>query len=300
MNLKHRLSQHSFISKNVELNYFTDPFPHLVIDNLFNDSVYEAMVPKFKEYISRVSKPCGIVGENKELFYNATIYPMKKQDCVEGWKFFVEKFWKDFISDVFSIVLNQHTAYSLHFHKGSPATPSKSGWSHKDLGICSARDKVNGEVEIIDDCDYVDDSDQDPTTNKVARSVAMLYYLDNIDNPSHEDGGGTGIYDDYKSTNLIKTILPKNNRLFAFEISPSSYHGFIGAKFDRSATVQWFHSSPAYIVNRYLEEFKKQYKIENNLIFERWKPSLTAWSIENDPTYYNFFDEPLIKILENS
>jgi hypothetical protein len=293
-----KLKSHPLVSPNVSIEFFETPYRHAIIDNLLRDDIYDSMVRKFPEHIAKLGgKTAGVIADNEKLVYNANIYGMRPNDCADGFEFFVDPFWKNWVADLFGLLFNQHTAYSLHFHKGSKESPSNSGWSHKDLSICSAITEPEKEVKLTGiDCQYQDDS-QSPT-GKIARSVAMLYYMGNIDNPTLEDGGGTAIYDRYHTLDPLKTVLPINNRWFAFEICPTSYHGFVGAKFDRSSIVQWFHSSPAYIVHRNLEAFKRQYKNQNGLIFERWMPKMAAWEIEKDPHYKHYLgDKSLLEIL---
>lgn len=297
MNPIEQLKTHPYISENVSLNIYEKPFKYLIIDNLLKPEIYDKICKKFPELISRRSHPHGQVGTNPNNVYEAIIYGLIPEDCIQGFEFFIDPLWKNWLSELFNIIFNEHTTYSVHFHKGSKEKPSKSGWSHKDLSICSAINDSSKEIKIVHDCNYADDSNDQIHTNKIIRSVANLYYLNNIENPTEEDGGGTGIYTSYNMNDFTKSILPINNRLFAFEISPISYHAFIGAKFDRSAIVQWFHSNPSYYVHKHLEKFKTQFKKEN-MIFERWKKD-NLWNLEQDPEYSKYFDKPFVEILNS-
>jgi len=118
----------------------------------------------------------------------------------------------------------------------------------------------------------------------------MLYYFNNKNTLQEGDGGGTGVFRTYDMNSLVKEVKPINNRLFAFEISPKSYHGFIGAKFDRSAMVSWFHSSPSYMVKRNLDLYKERFR-QNGEVFEYWKKD-NRWTLDMDPDYNKFFDKP--------
>jgi hypothetical protein len=176
---------------------------------------------------------------------------------------------------------------SLHWHKGSPQSPSKDGWPHADLSICSAIDDPSVDIKLIGDCDYAEDSyDRQPHTTKIMRSVAILYYFNNKEPLESNDGGGTSIYKG-KETLEVK---PLNNRVFLFEVSPKSYHGFIGAKFDRTAIVHWFHSNPSYIVKRHEALFRERYKNGKDF-YEFWKKD-NRWQLDLDPDYYDYFNLP--------
>jgi hypothetical protein len=292
-----KLKSHPYVSENVSLSIYNEPFKYIVIDNLFKPEIYNQLSQKFPEYIARKSHVHGQVGDNANNIYNAIIYGFKSNDYVNGFEFFIDTFWKNYISEIFEIEFNQHVTSSVHFHKGSPEQPSKSGWAHKDLSICSAIEDPSKEIKNIDDCQYADDSNGQPFTKKIIRSVANLYYLNNKEDVTIDDGGGTAVCNNYNMNDIAETILPINNRLFSFEISPISYHGFIGAKFDRSAMVQWFHSDPIYIVKKHLDKFKKQWK-ESRMIFEKWKKE-DLWQIEQHPEYWDNFDKPFVEILNN-
>lgn len=284
------LKNHPYISKNVSIKKYRDPYNYVVIDNLLNEEVYDKICKKSPEYISRISNPMGTVGDTG-LVYNALIYTIKKEDCVDGFDFFGSKFWQDFVSKTFDIKFNQHNAYSLHWHKGSPESPSKSGWSHSDLSVCSVIDDPSLDIKFIGDCDYADDTyNLQPNTTKVMRSVAILYYFNNKSTLESNDGGGTAIYKSYDKNTYVSEVKPLNNRVFMFEICPKSYHGFVGAKFDRTAIVHWFHSSPSYIVKRHEKLFKERYKSGLDF-FEYWKKK-DRWALDMDPEYYNYFDLP--------
>jgi hypothetical protein len=292
-----KLKLHPYVSENVIVNLYQEPFKYLVIDNLFKPEIYEKLTQKFPKYISRKGYSHGQVGENPNNVYDAIIYGFKSDDFLEGFEFFIDIFWKDYLSEILDIEFNQHTTCSAHFHKGSLESPSKSGWVHKDLSICCAMDDHSKNIKNIDDCEYADDSNGQPFAKKIIRSVANLFYLNNKENPQIEDGGGTAVCNSYNINDRAETILPINNRLFAFEISPISYHAFIGAQFDRSAIVQWFHSDPVYIVKKHLDKFKKQWK-ESGSTFERWKKN-DLWQIEQHPEYWENFNKPFGEVLNS-
>jgi len=288
---------HPYVSEDIQIQKFDTPYNHIIIDNLFTDEIYQKMCNKFPSLISKTNGPIGEIGVTKQV-YNAHIYGMKYEDCSEGYDFFIQEIYKDFIADTFNLELNQHTAFSLHFHKGSKEKPSKDGWSHADLSLCSAINDKNKTIKLTGlDSEYQDDSQNlQPHTSKIMRQVALIYYLNNKSPLEEKDGGGTGVYTNYELGSLVKEVKPINNRLFAFEICPYSYHGFIGAKFDRSAIVQWFHSDPNYFVKRNLNAFKKRKK-DSGMFLERWKKD-ELYNIEQSPTYFNYFNQSLEDMLQ--
>jgi hypothetical protein len=290
------LKSHPYISPDIKIEKFTDPYPHIVIDNLFKPEIYQKMCDKFQTYISRVEKPYGQVGDSGNT-YDALICGMGEEDCIEGYDFFKLKLWQNFISNIFDLEFNQHMAYSLHFHKGSPEKPSRDGWPHLDLNVCSVIDDLEKPIKLTGECNYADDTfNLQPNVSKTLRSVAMLYYFNNKNDQQEGDGGGTAIFKNYDKDSLVKEVKPNNNRLFAFEVSPKSYHGFVGAKFDRAAIVSWFHSSPSYIVKKNLDAYKEKF-LQKGEIFEYWTKD-NKWTLDKDPDYDKFFDKPLNEIFK--
>lgn len=284
------LKSHPYISQDIKIEKFNDPYSYIVIDNLFKEDIYQAICDKFHTYISRCPGSFGEVGETG-LTYDAFIYGVHKEDCTTGYDFFISKLWKTFLSNALDVELNKYMAYSLHFHKGSKEKPSKNGWPHLDLNICAHIENDQDEIHIVDDCNYADDTcNLQPNTKKIVRSIAMLYYFNNKKDLEEGDGGGTGLFKNSKLESLVKEVKPINNRLFAFEVSPKSHHAFIGAKFDRSAMVNWFHSSPSYIVNKKLDLYKERYA-QTNQVFEYWTKN-NRWTLDKDLDYFKFFDKP--------
>jgi hypothetical protein len=285
------LLNHHYVSRDIKLEFNSSPFNYLTIENLFNQDIYSSLCNKFPDIIGRMNgQRHGAVGVGKKV-YNAIIASVNPEEGV-GYDFFATKLWKDSLSNFFDIELNQHLSYSAHYHEGSVENPSNSGWVHLDLNICSAKDDSSKEVKTINDCIYNDDTNSlQPNTRKVLRSIAVLYYLNNPENINEEDGGGTGLYSNYNLDSRLRQVLPKNNSAFIFEISPLSYHAFIGAKYNRSAMVHWFHSSPSYIVKRNFNLFKERFHNNNGEIFERWKKE-DLWTLDKDPDYNKYFDKP--------
>lgn len=273
---------HRYESSHIDIKKFTSPFRHIVIDNLFNDEIYQKLCDKFPSFISRTKPYKDQPGATSD--YEGYISGLGLSDLTDGYDFFASKDLQSFVEKEFDIKTNKYISPSAHFHKA----PSKNGFIHRDYNICSFMYNKGDAFMTTGGVAYTDDTKYNTDSVKVIRSIALLYYLNNKNDES-SIGGGTGIYSGYQGE-LIKTIEPKNNRLFIFEMTYNSYHAFIGANFDRSAVVSWFHSSPAYMINRHWKFFRKY----SNLI-ERWsrKNENEYWSIENDPEYYKYFNKPL-------
>jgi len=243
---------HPYISDKISIEYNNQPFRYIVIDNLLNELIYKNLCNKFKSFIDRTVPYKDQPGATSN--YEGYISGLSTKDCTDGYDFFISDELKNFTEKTFEILTTKYMSPSAHFHK----TPSKNGFIHRDMNICSfaeSADKV-----VTNNIAYTDDSKlKQPNSIKVIRSIAMLYYLNNPENIDDYTGGGTGVYDGYAG-NLIREIKPVNNRLFMFEICNNSVHSCIGANFDRSCVVSWYHSSPAYIINRYWKEYYKNDK----------------------------------------
>jgi hypothetical protein len=274
-------------SKYIDIKQYTDPFNYIVIDNLFNQDVYKKICDKFPSFISRTVQYKDQPGATSN--YAGYISGLSLNEMTDGYDLFASTDLQNFVEKSFNIKTSKYISPSAHFHKA----PSQNGFIHRDMNICSFSTKQSaGDFMTCGDVFYTDDTVDNPNSIKMIRSIALLYYLNN-DDSINSNGGGTGIYDGYNGK-LIKTIEPKNNRLFIFEISHNSFHGFIGANFDRSAIVSWFHSSPAYIVNRNWKHYRK-----NKNYIEKWtqKPIEQYWKIESDPNYGLYFNKPLKDLL---
>lgn len=282
--------QHNYISDKISINYNNKPFKYIVIDNLFTDEVYSKVCSGFKPFIDRTVPYKDQPGATSD--YEGYISGLSVADCVNGYDFFLSQEFKDFTEKTFDIKTNKYMSPSAHFHRA----PSKNGFIHRDLNICSFTN-IDNRI-VTNNCFYTDDSkNKQPTSEKVVRSIAFLYYLNNPNNLDDYTGGGTGIYSSY-SGGLITEVKPVNNRLFMFEICHNSFHAYIGANFDRSCVVGWYHSSPAYMINRYWREYSKMTK-NNQSFLERWtgNPDGGYWEIENDPEYNQYFNAPLKELI---
>lgn len=294
------LKNHPYISKDISLKSFSNPYNIIILDNVFEESILDKMSINAYKYISRVNKPFGEVGEGSGLIYNALIYGMKEEDCVDGYDFFISKTWKEFAAKIFNLNLTQHIAISMHYHEGSKYRRSKDGWSHADSSYVSVIDDEYKDIKIVShDCEYANDLDSnDARIKKVCRAVAVLFYFNNKWSFGINDGGGTSIYSSKDLKSPMFEVEPKNNRVMMFQINPLSYHGFKGANFNRTALVHWFHSNPVEYVYNNLELVKKKLKVfPEGDITDRWKKG-PLWRLDKHPDYNKYFKTPYEQIFK--
>jgi hypothetical protein len=240
------------LNPNRKLTIASFPYNYLIIEELFDEGTAFALQTLLDHHMTK-GKTIGKVGEVGEHNYEALSYTPTFDDIVHSpISQIASSNLKDLISRLFRIGLDENIMIGTHRHM----PPSKPGWTHTDFAIVSFPSiPANFQGQRIYDerggCRYSDDSrDRQPGTIKTARAVACLYYTANPEwTPGM--GGETGIYLQDGKT-LVASIPPKNNSLFAFEISPMSYHAYQGSEtMQRSSYIWWYHASPSMLVRRH-------------------------------------------------
>jgi hypothetical protein len=293
------LKDKSFISDKISGEYFDNPFPYILLKNIFNDEVYANMCRIAVDTIDKINDIYVASGGQQY----GKIASLNVEDLHEtGYGFFASKDFRDFIAKIFYLKLEKFIATSIHCHDGTESKPSIKGWVHTDMNVCTF-DKNPQNNRIYNDLQLADANYASQPTfieeNKyvqTVRSVAYLYYLNNKKDLTDDDGGGTGIYNSSQENNPIKVIPPVNNSLFIFKVHPNSFHGVLPAKFKRYAHVGWMHSSPCFIARHYFNYLVKSINNSSESIrapmFENWHGS-SSWALERCPDYDSYFPKPL-------
>lgn len=228
------------------------PFNYLIVEDLFDEAAAFGLAATFTDLI-RQAKPIGKVGEVGELIYEAVNFtPLLEHVQTTPIGCIASLHLKHLISEVFDIRLDENLMIGMHRHN----PPSKAGWTHTDFAVVSFPDiPTNYRGQRIyhqsSGCNYSDDSKhRQPETIKTARAIACLYYTANP-HWTRGMGGETGIYLSDGKT-LVASSPPRNNSLFAFEISPISYHAYLGApSMQRNSYIWWYHAPPGYLMKRH-------------------------------------------------
>jgi hypothetical protein len=292
------LRENKLINNSIHGEYSNYPYEHIRIFNLFEKDTYNHMCLIAEKLCSTVHS----VDYMSKKY--AKIKTMKAEDSINnGYSFFSSKELTSFISEIFDLQLTKFFSSACHLHNGTHEKESILGWPHTDLNVCQFKkglDKSNhlNEMQYSDGFYTKTSMEYDPEKIEcVVRSAAYLFYLNEKDNLSDSDGGGTHLYDSISNKFPIKTIPPINNSLFLFKISKESYHGVQPAKFDRYVNVNWVHSEPCQYVNSNLDDFK--YSINQNVdFFENWD-NQKKWNIEKSPKYNHFFKKPIKFLFKN-
>ena len=213
------------------------PFPHIIADNFFQDEVYEKLLKHFQSVLNRgfseeddATKFHPFLNLKGEYEYDGYVYVPRPEE-EPALDIFFTPAWNLFFSKIFKQSTGWCTSLAYHHHPVGDQT----GFVHHDNAsrTFSPNDQLPNGVIFRENSNHA-------AAFKEMRAIALLYYLG--DNPWKEgDGGETGIYRS-KGESPIKLVAPKNNRLFAFEISPRSFHAFQENFAARSSIVQWFHA----------------------------------------------------------
>jgi len=228
------------------------PYNYIAVDGLFDESTSYGLSSVFNDLI-RNGRQVGKVGEVGSLIYEA-INTTPKLDDIRSSPIskLLSHELKNWIAEIFEIRLDENLMMGMHRHNA----PSRPGWTHTDFAIVSFPNippNFGSHRVYSDGCgvNYSDDSKhRQPDTIKTARAIACLYYTANaVWEPGM--GGETGIYLPDGKT-LVASVPPKNNTLFVFEISPLSFHAYLGSQtMQRNSFIWWYHSDPTYLLKRH-------------------------------------------------
>ena len=225
-----------------------EPFAHIVVDDFFTPQFYAEIERYFKRVRAR-----GLTEEwsdeqfhpflelrqkGKEWEYDGYVCtPLAGDDPVL--KLFFSLEWNLFFSNLFDQPTDWATAFALHHHPPG----NRTGFIHNDYSakfFSRANTLPNGVV-------YREMLDQAHASFASMRVIALILYLGDA---TPEEGGGTGLYG-VKGTTPVKVVEPRANRLFAFQISPKSFHAFQTNQAERNSLIQWFHKDQAWCQKRY-------------------------------------------------
>jgi hypothetical protein len=260
----------TLFNPNAKFSIGSYPFNYLVVEELFHKATASNLNMLFTELMADAKK-IGQVGEVGKLVYEALNFtPVLNHVRNTSIGAFVSAELREFIANVFRIRIDENVMIGMHRH----VAPSKPGWAHTDFAVVSFPNEspnCNG-VRVFYDgcgCNYSDDSrDRQPNSIKTARALACLYYVGN-DTWAPNVGGDTGLYADL-GRRLVKSIPPKNNSLLVFEISPISYHAYLGCEtMHRNSFIWWYHSEPNYLLSRHsaAADYKRRCSMDP---WDRW------------------------------
>lgn len=235
------------LSQNFELKKI--PFPHVVIDNFFKNDVYNDLVSYFKNCLEK-----GLSEEmDKDRFH--PFLNLKGEMAYDGYvrtprfgenktfDLFYTAEWNLFFSRMFKQQTDWFTSVAMHHHPAG----NKTGFVHSDYASKKflISNKLNNGVIPYE----MEKDDKNVNLITGIRIISIIYYLNN-DDWQWGDGGETAFYKT-KDGVTLKLVEPINNRLLAFQISPTSLHAFQENFKPRSSIVQWFHTDPEWCKKKF-------------------------------------------------
>lgn len=268
----------NLISPKATISLKSFPFRYGFIENVFSTS-FAKKLQQFHGTSIVKAKHIGdrnVVGER---LYSAINYTPNQIDfansAIAG---LASDALKQFIVGLLGVQANN--CIMLHLHRHHP--PSKSGHPHTDCAVVSFPahgPTVNGFKIYQPDsgCIYADDSrDSQPTSRKVARSLACIYYL-GIQDWKDGDGGETSMFALDKTT-VLEKIPPKHNSLLIFDSNPISYHAYSASEsLIRDSIIWWYHDEVDAVMRRHRDKFF----LKASLGMEPWD----RWTSPSTPKY---------------
>jgi hypothetical protein len=227
----------------------SDPFPHIVAQNVLQHRVYEMVRTAFRELLG--TDGGGYLAGHD--IHGRTL----TSDYQGPLQLFVSRPWHDLLARLTRVPATGDMNCGLHHHR----IGSASGFPHNDLnpGWFLGRPAVDGiRLPEATRCEYTTGQLLSATPHRpreTTRAAAAIFYLDNPPwTPG--DGGTTGLYRNASDPpdHPVAIVPPVNNSMLIFECTPFSYHGYIGNhRHPRNSIVLWLHRPREDAVRRWGE-----------------------------------------------
>ncbi len=220
---------------------YTFPFKHIVIDNFLSDTQAAAM----REHFTRTLSLGFGAEDSRDKFRYRTVYdvnlfwPSPSLDAPYS-PFFSSSYFA-MLRTLFNTPLSNDTVLMYHHHKKSV----EDAYTHNDFveGHFVDEPLPNGINPWYFQCTHGEPPADEPKSRTVARALAGVYYLNDSWEPS--DGGETALFSPHNRLKLERKIEPISNRLFVFEVTPTSWHSYLKSSApSRNSAAQWFFMSP--------------------------------------------------------
>ncbi len=216
-----------------------EPFPHVVIDNIFTLETYTSLEQIFQENFNKGLSQ-SITEMDKfhpfDIEYDGYLLtPPPQHRNKTPLSVFYSVAWNMFFSRLFKQPTTFETSLAFHHHPPGDST----GFVHHDF-VDKYFDIRARQPNMVIPFDTAPARAIPPHLFlREKRIISILFYLANPPWRSG-DGGETGLYTTDQTT-LAKSVAPVNNRLVAFHTSPRSFHAFQSNTLPRNCIVQWFH-----------------------------------------------------------
>jgi hypothetical protein len=236
----------------------SDPFPHVIVENVFTEAVYREFEAAFQDVLSR---GFGSPEDADRLARNLPGYDAYALNLYPGFegpfRFFLSRAWHDMMADLLRIDATGDVVGALHHH----SIDSAPGVPHNDLNPGWFVGETSDEsVNVLDRSlnNYLNGDTYRPglRARETVRAGVMIFYVANP--PWHVGAGGeTGLYRAVTDPvdRPVKAVPPINNSLLLFKCTPHSYHCFVGNRFyARNSVIMWIHRTRREVVARWGED----------------------------------------------
>lgn len=221
----------------VTVTVYTYPFRHIVIDNLLPRAVYEALEGDFNRILALGISEERTRGQfNRFDLYDLYSYVPKPTLELPYGCFFSETYFQ-MLESALARTFTRDTFATFHHHTPNP----EDNYIHNDYvyEYCADEPLPNGINPWFYQCDK-----HRPSANgrPVVRAATSIFYLANGWQPGA--GGETGIFKTKDPASLVRSVAPVNNRLLAFDITPTSFHNYMKCSMPaRNSLAQWYFAS---------------------------------------------------------
>jgi 2OG-Fe(II) oxygenase superfamily len=237
---------------------FSDPFPHIVAQNVFTESIYRDLETAFQAILSQGLSNQASIKQLTHTMKGYDAYGMSfVPDLTGPFSVFLSRAWHDMLAILVGVKATGDISGGLHHH----SIGSASGHLHNDLNPgwfvdYPRADSINISHPELCSYHHGDTYKTGLRARETIRAVAMIYYLNN---PPWQpgDGGETGLYRNASNPvdQPVAAVPPLNNSLLIFECTPYSYHSFIkNRRQPRNSVILWLHRPKAEVISRWGEE----------------------------------------------
>lgn len=233
------------VPHDVMATIYRYPFRHVVIDNLLPQEVYESLERDFTRILSRgLSEERTREKFNRFDLYDLYSYTPKPTLNTPYGCFFSETYFQ-MLESALARTFTRDTFATFHHHTPNPA----DNYIHNDYVYEYFADDplANGINPWFYQCDKHHPSKEG---RPAVRAATSIFYLAN--DWRQGLGGDTGIFKDKDPASLVRSVAPVNNRLLAFDITPTSFHNYMKCSMPmRNSLAQWYFASERDVLARF-------------------------------------------------
>lgn len=243
--VRYRVFEDLGIPHEVVVTIYQYPFRHIVIDGFLPPAQYKQLSSDFAQTLAKGLSETA----QKDRFSRFDLYDLYAQmpeptlELPYGC-FFAGTYFQ-MLERALGRVFSRDTFATFHHHAPNP----QDNYIHTDYVYEYFRDEPlpNGINPWYHQCDKHRPS---PGARPVVRAAAAIYYLNN--EWVAGQGGETGIFATKEARSLVRRLAPVNNRLIAFDITPTSYHNYMACALPaRNSLAQWFYVSEGVVAARF-------------------------------------------------